>query len=82
MLPFEVWREAFINDADIALATSAYGALNPHPYKTFTDKIKLSQPLARHANRKNPMSIASRISRCRTATLGIRACRNGSDYFA
>ena len=46
MLPFEIWREAFINDADIALATSAYGVLNPHPYKTFTDKIKLSQPLA------------------------------------
>ena len=46
MLPFEVWREAFINDADFALAKSAYGRLNPHPYKTFTDKIKLSQELA------------------------------------
>ena len=46
MLPFEIWREAFINDADHALATSAYEALNPHPYRTFTDKIALSQPLA------------------------------------
>jgi pimeloyl-ACP methyl ester carboxylesterase len=45
-LPFEIWREAFINDADMALAKSAYAVLNPHPYKTFTDKIKLSQPLA------------------------------------
>ncbi len=46
MLPFPIWREAFINDADLALATSAFERLNPHPYKTFTDKIVLKQPLA------------------------------------
>jgi pimeloyl-ACP methyl ester carboxylesterase len=46
MLPFEIWREAFINDADIELATSAFAKLNPHPYKTFTDKASLPQPLA------------------------------------
>ena len=46
MLPFPIWREAFINDADLALATSAFERLNPHPYKTFTDKIALKQPLA------------------------------------
>jgi pimeloyl-ACP methyl ester carboxylesterase len=46
MLPFPVWREAFINDADLALATSAFERLNAHPYKTFQDKISLSQPLA------------------------------------
>jgi pimeloyl-ACP methyl ester carboxylesterase len=46
MLPFPIWREAFINDADLALATSAYERLNPHPYRTFTDKISLKQPLA------------------------------------
>ncbi|WP_447776520.1 alpha/beta fold hydrolase [Variovorax boronicumulans] len=45
-LPFEIWREAFINDADLALAQSAYDQLNPHPYRTFTDKIQLKQPLA------------------------------------
>jgi len=45
-LPFEIWREAFINDADLALAQSAYEKLNPHPYRTFTDKISLKQPLA------------------------------------
>ena len=45
-LPFPIWREAFINDADLALATSAYEKLNPHPYKTFTDKLALKQPLA------------------------------------
>lgn len=46
MLPFEIWRDAFINDADIALARSSYDKLNPHPYRTFTDKITLSRPLA------------------------------------
>lgn len=46
MLPFPIWREAFINDADLDLATSAYERLNPHPYKTFQDGITLSQPMA------------------------------------
>jgi len=46
MLPFPVWREAFINDADLALAQSSYARLNPHPYRTFTDPIHLKQPLA------------------------------------
>ncbi|MGA0569369.1 alpha/beta fold hydrolase [Variovorax sp. VNK109] len=46
MLPFPIWREAFINDADLALAESSYAALNPHPYKTFTDKAELKMPMA------------------------------------
>jgi pimeloyl-ACP methyl ester carboxylesterase len=46
MLPFPIWREAFINDADLPLAQSAYTKLNPHPYHTFTDAITLRQPLA------------------------------------
>lgn len=46
VLPFEIWREAFINDADIALARSSYEQLNPHPYRTFTDPIRLQRPLA------------------------------------
>jgi len=46
MLPFPVWREAFINDADLGLATRAFEQLNVHPYKTFQDKITLSQPMA------------------------------------
>ncbi|CAM5423395.1 alpha/beta hydrolase [Eoetvoesiella caeni] len=45
-LPFEVWREAFINDADLALAQSSYATLNPHPYHTFIDPISLKKPLA------------------------------------
>lgn len=42
VLPYPIWREAFINDADEALARSAYDRLNPHPYATFTDKIVLA----------------------------------------
>jgi len=42
-LPFAIWREAFINDADLAMAQAAFDVLNPHPYATFTDKIRLSQ---------------------------------------
>lgn len=46
VLPFPIWREAFINDADLSLAQRAYDVLNPHPYKTFQDPIALSQPMA------------------------------------
>lgn len=46
MLPFEIWREVFINDADLALATSAYARLNPHPYGTFTQASAITQPMA------------------------------------
>jgi pimeloyl-ACP methyl ester carboxylesterase len=46
LLPFEIWRENFINDADIALARSTYDRLNPQPYRTFTDKISLQRPLS------------------------------------
>jgi pimeloyl-ACP methyl ester carboxylesterase len=41
VLPFPIWREAFINDADLEMAQKAYGILNPHPLKTFSDKISL-----------------------------------------
>jgi pimeloyl-ACP methyl ester carboxylesterase len=46
MLPFAIWREAFINDADAALARSTYERLNPHPYGTFTEPARLPTPLA------------------------------------
>jgi len=41
VLPFPIWREAFINDADLETAQRAYDILNPHPLKTFSDKISL-----------------------------------------
>ncbi|MGB3068026.1 MAG: alpha/beta hydrolase [Ottowia sp.] len=46
VLPFEIWREAFINDADMALARSSYEQLNPHPYRTFTEATGIQKPLA------------------------------------
>ncbi len=46
MLPFPIWREAFINDADLATAESTYARLNPHPIRTLKDKIELSNNLA------------------------------------
>lgn len=46
MLPFPIWREAFINDADLETAERAYAVLNPHPYRTFTDGLPLKAPLA------------------------------------
>ena len=46
MLPFPIWREAFINDGDLQQAESAYKRLNAQPYKTFTDPVSLTTPLA------------------------------------
>ncbi|MEM7469117.1 MAG: alpha/beta hydrolase [Pseudomonadota bacterium] len=42
-LPFDIWRESFINDGSPELAQSTYDELLPHPYKTFSEKIKLSK---------------------------------------
>jgi pimeloyl-ACP methyl ester carboxylesterase len=42
VLPFPIWRKAFINDADLDTARRTYDTLNPHPLKTLTDKIVLS----------------------------------------
>ena len=36
-LPFPVWREAFMNDADLALAEKTYELTTPHPLRTLTD---------------------------------------------
>lgn len=46
VLPFPVWREAFFNDGDHEQAMRAYAMLNPHPLKTFRDKIVLKTELA------------------------------------
>jgi pimeloyl-ACP methyl ester carboxylesterase len=39
-LPYEIWRESFINDVDAAMAKACYKQLNAHPYNTFIDKSK------------------------------------------
>jgi hypothetical protein len=43
MLPFPIWREAFINDADLKLAQFAYSQLSPEPYQPFNDKLDLKK---------------------------------------
>jgi pimeloyl-ACP methyl ester carboxylesterase len=42
-LPFPVWREVFINDADLELAQSSYAKLSPQPYRPLTDKLDLKK---------------------------------------
>jgi pimeloyl-ACP methyl ester carboxylesterase len=49
MLPFEVWRDVFISDADLALAKTSYARLNAQPYKTFEEGIALDSPLSQLA---------------------------------
>jgi len=46
VLPYPIWRDAFINDADAALAERSYALLNPHPYRTFTEPASLPVELA------------------------------------
>ena len=41
MLPFPIWREAFMNDAGLSLAEAAYARLNPQPLKTMTEPVRL-----------------------------------------
>ncbi|MGL4620216.1 MAG: alpha/beta fold hydrolase [Chroococcidiopsis sp.] len=43
MMPFDVWREAFINDADLELAKCSYTQLSSQPYQPFIDKLDLKQ---------------------------------------
>ena len=42
VMPYPIWREAFMNDADAELSQSACDRLNPHPFATITDAISLS----------------------------------------
>lgn len=43
MLPFPIWREAFINDADLELATWSYEQLSPEPYQPFLDRLDMKK---------------------------------------
>lgn len=42
MMPFPIWREAFVNDGSLEEAERTYATLNSHPYATFTDPISLT----------------------------------------
>ncbi|MDV2994158.1 MAG: Pyrethroid hydrolase [Chroococcidiopsis sp. SAG 2025] len=43
MMPFEIWREAFLNDADLDLAKFSYAQLSSEPYQPWIDKLDLKQ---------------------------------------
>ncbi len=43
MLPFNVWREQFVNDADLKLAKSTYEHLSPEPFKPIVEKLDLKK---------------------------------------
>jgi pimeloyl-ACP methyl ester carboxylesterase len=43
VIPFEMWREAFLNDADLDLARSSYAQLSLEPYQPWIDKLDLKQ---------------------------------------
>ena len=43
MLPFPVWREAFINDADLDTARRIYDQLSPSPMQPFKDRLDLKK---------------------------------------
>jgi pimeloyl-ACP methyl ester carboxylesterase len=43
MVPFPIWREAFMNDADLEMAKSVYAQLSPEPYQPFKDRLDLKK---------------------------------------
>ena len=43
MIPFPIWREAFINDGDLEMAKWSYGQLSPAPYQPFLEKLDLKK---------------------------------------
>lgn len=43
MLPFALWRDGMINDADLKTATSCYGQLSPEPFQPFTEKLDMKK---------------------------------------
>lgn len=43
VLPFPIWREAFMNDADLAMAEKTYALLSPEPFQPIADKLDLKK---------------------------------------
>jgi pimeloyl-ACP methyl ester carboxylesterase len=43
MIPFPIWRESFVNDADWELAKWTYSQLSPEPYQPCIDKLDLQK---------------------------------------
>jgi len=62
VLPFAIWREAFMNDADLRTARSAFEVLNPHPIRTLREKISLAVDPAKMALAKSYVNCTEDIS--------------------
>jgi pimeloyl-ACP methyl ester carboxylesterase len=43
LLPFPVWREAFINEGDLEMAKQTYARLSPEPLQPSKDKLDLKK---------------------------------------
>jgi pimeloyl-ACP methyl ester carboxylesterase len=43
MVPFPIWRETFMNDADLDLARACYNRLSPEPYRQFIEPLDLKK---------------------------------------
>jgi pimeloyl-ACP methyl ester carboxylesterase len=43
MLPFPIWRETFLNDADLELARFTYEQLSPQPYQQTIEPLDLKK---------------------------------------
>jgi pimeloyl-ACP methyl ester carboxylesterase len=43
LLPFPIWRDGFINDADAELARSAYERLSPEPFQPLADRLDMEE---------------------------------------
>ena len=43
MIPFPIWRESFVNDADLETAKWTYAQLSPEPYQPCIDKLDLKK---------------------------------------
>lgn len=43
MIPFSIWRENFVNDADLETAKWTYAQLSPEPYQPCCDKLDLKK---------------------------------------
>ncbi len=57
MLPFELWREVLLNNADLELAQSSYAQLSPQPYQPWIDKLDLKKlPLLYRRRKQCPPS--------------------------
>src|SRR5262249_53867828 len=43
MLPFDIWRDRYINDGDLDIARFTYEQLSPAPYRQLTERLDLKK---------------------------------------